>query len=102
MFARFPGIHRELTGERGNTMTAVSSIDMTIEKNIVDELEWDPEVEAVHISVEVEGGVVILSGTVKTYSEYKAAERSAFRVAGVRALANEILVKQAGNGVRDD
>ncbi|MER3486552.1 MAG: ornithine aminotransferase, partial [Chloroflexota bacterium] len=42
---------------------------------------------------EVDNGVVTLTGTVDSYTKKWAAERAALRVAGVRAVANDIVVK---------
>ena len=83
-------------------MALASNVDVDIQKDVIDELEWDPEVDAAHVGVEVDRGVVTLTGTAHTYTAYKAAERAAFRVAGVRAVANEMLVNLAGNDIVDD
>jgi osmotically-inducible protein OsmY len=83
-------------------MAFTSNVAVDIQKDVIDELEWDPEVDAAHVGVEVDHGVVTLTGTANSYSAYKAAERATFRVAGVRAVANEMLVKLAGNDIVDD
>ncbi len=83
-------------------MAVASNVDVDTQKDVVDELEWDPEVDAAHVGVQVDRGVVTLTGTVNTYTEYKAAERAAFRVAGVRAVANEIFVKLPGDIIADE
>jgi len=68
----------------------------------MDELEFDPSVSAENIGVSVKNGVVTLNGTVPSYGEKYAAERDAFRVAGVKAVAEEIEVRLLGSNVRTD
>lgn len=67
--------------------------DLQIQNDVRDELMWDPEVTITDIGVTVEHGVVTLRGTVELYGEKWAAARDAQRIAGVRALANDIIVK---------
>ncbi|MER3438445.1 MAG: ornithine aminotransferase, partial [Chloroflexota bacterium] len=67
--------------------------DTDIHKDVLEELEWDPEVDATEVGVEVDDGVVTLTGWVDSYAKKLAAERAALRVAGVRAVANDISVK---------
>ncbi len=67
--------------------------DADIHKDVLEELEWDPEVDATEVGVEVDDGVVTLTGWVDSYAKKLAAERAALRVAGVRAVANDISVK---------
>ncbi|WP_047462167.1 BON domain-containing protein [Rhizobium rhizogenes] len=67
--------------------------DLEIRRDILDELEFDPSVDAANIGVSVENGVVTLSGHVKSYAEKMAADAIAQRVKGVRAIAEEIDVR---------
>ncbi|CAN5378582.1 BON domain-containing protein [soil metagenome] len=62
---------------------------------IMEELEWAPQIDAAHIGVSVDEGVITLSGEVRTYAEKLAADKAALRVHGVTALANEITVELA-------
>jgi osmotically-inducible protein OsmY len=57
------------------------------------QLEWDPQVDASAIGVAAKDGSVTLTGYIDTYSGKLAAERAAKRVAGVRAVANDIDVR---------
>lgn len=66
--------------------------DNDIQQAVLDEFVWDPEVEAADIGVEVDDGVVTLTGTVETYTEKVAAENAAQRVDGVRAIANNLSI----------
>lgn len=42
--------------------------DLNLRKNILEELEFQPEIDAANIGVTVEDGVVTLSGHVKSYA----------------------------------
>lgn len=67
--------------------------DSALRQDIIDELEFEPRVNAAHIGVAVENGVVTLSGHVGSYAEKLAAEKAAKRVKGVHAIAEEIEVR---------
>ena len=67
--------------------------DKQLQQNIRDELEFEPSVDAAHIGVAVDDGVVTLSGHVSSYAEKQAVERAVQRVKGVRAIAQEIEVR---------
>ena len=67
--------------------------DSQLQRDVTAELEFEPSVDHADIGVSVADGVVTLSGLVKSYAEKMAAERAARRVAGVRALAEEIKVR---------
>lgn len=81
-------------------MATAIKTDNAIHADVIEELSWDPEVSATEVGVELDDGVVTLTGTVDRYTKKLAAERAAFRTQGVRAVANEISIK--GFGVRDD
>jgi osmotically-inducible protein OsmY len=66
--------------------------DLTLRRDILDELEFQPHIHAATIGVTVENGVVSLTGHVRTYAEKIAAERAVKSVKGVRAVAEEIEV----------
>ena len=83
-------------------MTAGDRTDAAIQQDVLDELEWDPEVDVTEVGVTVVDGIVTLTGTVDNYVKKLAAERAAQRIRGVRAVANDILVKPAGLGMRTD
>lgn len=66
--------------------------DSEIQKDVMDELKWEPLLKASEIGVAVKDGIVILSGNVDSYYEKLAAERAVKHVAGVKAVAEEIHV----------
>lgn len=68
--------------------------DMEIQKDVMDQLMWEPVLLGTDIDVLVKNGVVTLSGMVKIYSQKMAAEHAVKKVAGVKAVAEEI---QVGN-----
>lgn len=74
-------------------MATMMWTDTDIQNDVLDEFVWDPEVEAAEVGVEVDDGVVTLTGTVDSYAVKLAAERAAQRVEGVRAVANELSVR---------
>jgi osmotically-inducible protein OsmY len=67
--------------------------DTSLRQDIIDELDFEPSVNAAHIGVAVDDGVVTLTGHVGSYVEKLAAEQAARRVKGVRAIAQEIDVR---------
>jgi osmotically-inducible protein OsmY len=74
-------------------MATATNVDNAIQQDILDEFAWDPEVEASDVGVEVDDGVVTLTGTVDSYAVKMAAEEAAQRVDGVRAVANDLSVR---------
>ena len=76
--------------------------DKELQRDVLQELEWEPSVDPAHIGVSVKDGVVALSGQVTSYWEKYAAEKAAKRVYGVRAVANELDVKLPGSSQRTD
>lgn len=83
-------------------MAIASKTDVEIQQDVLDELSWDPEVEVTDIGVLVDDGVVTLTGIVDQYATKLAAERAAFRVDGVRAVANDITVRPSWKDERTD
>lgn len=67
--------------------------DLTLRQTVLDELEFEPSVDAAHIGVAVKDGVVTLSGHVGSYAEKLAAEQATRHVKGVQAIAQEIEVR---------
>jgi osmotically-inducible protein OsmY len=78
------------------------SHDSHLQQTVLAELGWDPSLDAGHIGVAVHDGVVTLSGHVESYPEKRAAEEAAYRVRGVKAVADEIVVRLPVETVRSD
>ena len=76
--------------------------DSDLKKAVLDELNWEPSVEAAQIGVTAKNGVVTLSGHVDAYGQKSAAERAASRVKGVKAVVENIEVKISSGYQRDD
>ncbi len=66
--------------------------DTILKQSILDELKWEPSLTASDIAVNVDRGVVTLSGTVPHYADKWTAERATQRVEGIKAIAEEIQV----------
>ena len=76
--------------------------DKEVQRDILDELAWEPRVDAADIGVSVEDGVVILNGRAKSLIEKWVAERVAQRVEGVRAVTDQLVVKLPGDSQYGD
>jgi osmotically-inducible protein OsmY len=76
--------------------------DAQLHADIAEELEFDPAVDASKIAIAVHDGVVTLTGTVPSYWQKIEAENAARRVAGVKAVANDLTVELPGVNRRDD
>lgn len=76
--------------------------DAELRKDVLDELSWDPKINATEVGVAVKDGVVTLTGHLTNYAQKYAAERAAQRVSGVKALAVEIEVRLASSDKRSD
>jgi len=67
--------------------------DEQIQGNVLREIEWDPSIRSLDISVSFQNGIAVLTGFVHSYLEKFAAERAAKTVYGVQSLVNDIQVK---------
>ncbi|MBX4927902.1 BON domain-containing protein [Rhizobium binae] len=76
--------------------------DITLRQDILDELDFEPSIDAANIGVAVEDGIITLTGHVSSYSEKETAERVVKRVKGVRGIAQEIEVRIFGNRETSD
>jgi osmotically-inducible protein OsmY len=66
--------------------------DALIRQHIVDELEFEPSIDAANIGVAVENGIVTLTGHLPHFAQKQAIETIVWKVKGVRGLAEEIQV----------
>lgn len=76
--------------------------DARLQHDVLDELEWEPSVNASQIGVAAKENVVTLSGTVTSFAQRATAEQVAKRVYGVKGVANEIEVQLPGSSRRTD
>lgn len=76
--------------------------DSEIERDVRDELQWNPDLDASDIAVSVKDGVVTLAGFVKSYVDRYEAEAAAKRVAGVVGVANDLEVRLPNFDERPD
>lgn len=84
-------------------MTQISTKrDAEIQQDVLRELRWDTRVEETEVGVEVDSGVVTLTGTVSSWAKRLAAQDAAHRVIGVLDVANDIQVKWPGTAGRTD
>jgi hypothetical protein len=67
-------------------------LDKTLRQTTVDELDFEPSVDAANIGVAVNNGVVTLTGRAASYAEKATTERAVQRVKGVQAIAEKIEV----------
>jgi osmotically-inducible protein OsmY len=76
--------------------------DTELQQDVMNELKWEPSIEAAEIVVSVRDGVVTLSGYVDSYVKRWASEKVAARVFGVRAVVEELEVRLPGSLKRSD
>ncbi len=76
--------------------------DEDIRDDVRRELAWDPRLRSPNVEVQVESGVVTLTGTVDSSARRHAVEKAAHRIAGVHHVANEIDVTVPTSHVRSD
>ena len=76
--------------------------DADIKRDVEDELQFEPEVDATDVAVSVHNAVVTLSGFVHDYYQKSVAERATKRVAGVAGVANDLEVRLPAVDQRPD
>lgn len=76
--------------------------DIEIQKDVIEQLKWEPFLNAAQIGVSVKNGIVTLSGQVDTYSKKMLAEKAAKKVSGVKAIAEDIQVGISPSYKRSD
>ena len=73
-----------------------------LQQQVLDELQYEPSVDASEIGVTAKDGIVTLTGKVSSYAEKYAAAGAAERVIGVKAVTDEITVDLPSFHKRDD
>jgi VCBS repeat-containing protein len=95
------GPHLAIRHEAKET-AIMNKTDMQLKKDVEDELQWEPKINAARIGVSARNGAVSLTGEVDTYPEKWAAEDAAKRVGGVRSVAEDLTVKILGSNKHTD
>jgi osmotically-inducible protein OsmY len=75
------------------TTAALTDADVRLRDSVIRELDWDREVDDSAIGVAAKDGVVTLTGFIDSYAGKLNAERVVKRVRGVRAVANDVIVR---------
>ncbi|HTO87518.1 MAG TPA: BON domain-containing protein [Thermoanaerobaculia bacterium] len=76
--------------------------DREIQEDVLNELRWDSRIRQEEVGVEVDEGVVTLTGTVESWAKKLAAKEAAHRVVGVRDVADDVRVKLPGGLQKTD
>jgi osmotically-inducible protein OsmY len=76
--------------------------DLKLRDDVMDELAYEPVVDAAHIGVAVDQNVVTLTGHVSSYAQKVAAISAVRRVKGVHGIADEIEVRYAPDATASD
>ncbi|HYR44517.1 MAG TPA: BON domain-containing protein [Terriglobia bacterium] len=77
--------------------------DQELKRSVEEELNWERDIKSpTKVGVGVKDGIVTLSGHVESYTEKLAAEEAATRVAGVKAIVNELDVRLPFSSERTD
>ncbi|RPI57234.1 MAG: BON domain-containing protein [Acidobacteria bacterium] len=71
-------------------MSSATRSDAEVQRDVIDELKWEPRVNPSEVGVAVTDGIVTLSGWVDSYLKRWAAEDAALRVRGVRAVGTRL------------
>ena len=73
-----------------------------LQRDVMDELQFEPTVDASNIGVIAKDGIVTLTGKVSNYAAKYAASEAAERVTGVKAVTDEMKVDLPAYHQRDD
>jgi osmotically-inducible protein OsmY len=88
--------------EEQEMLVITTKSDRQIQQDVLRELRWDSRVDDTEVGVEVDKGIVTLTGTVDSYAKRLAAREAAHRVVGVLDVAEDIEVKSPGSLERND
>lgn len=83
-------------------MVQTRKTDAQLQREVIEELDWDTRIEATGIGVEVKDGIVSLTGSVDSWAERQSAQDAAHRVSGVLDVVNDVQIKLPGSLERDD
>ena len=73
-----------------------------LQRDVLDELLWDPIINAANIEVSSDHGGVTLKGSIGSYTEKYTAERDARRVRGVVSVQDDLEVRLPPASERTD
>jgi osmotically-inducible protein OsmY len=76
--------------------------DKELQTNVTEELSYNPSIDATHLVVLANDGVVTLSGDMGSLPERHAARRAAMRVWGVTAVTDDMAVRDPGTSGTTD
>ncbi|MEK6206615.1 MAG: BON domain-containing protein [Chloroflexota bacterium] len=76
--------------------------DAELQANVLAEIARDPRFRPAEIGVEVDSGVVTLTGTVSSYPKLAAAAEIAAEIAGVKGVANDLTLEMSSAFARTD
>lgn len=88
--------------EKNDMNTIVEKTDSELKADVLAELKYEPAVDITHIGVLVKEGAVTLNGFASSYAEKWDAVSATKRVAGVRAIADDIVIKLPSSLMRTD
>jgi osmotically-inducible protein OsmY len=96
---------RAKTGDEGTSpvkkedvmLQTIRKSDIQIQQDVMRELRWDTRIGSTEVGVEVDKGIVSLTGTVENFAKKHAATEAAHRVAGVLDVANDVQVHLRGS-----
>jgi osmotically-inducible protein OsmY len=77
-------------------------MDKQLRQRVIDELDFEPSINATHVGVSVQDGVVTLTGHVPSFLERYEAERVVRRVKGVRGIVQNLEVHHSGDKPASD
>lgn len=89
-----PGYGRYYYGLYGPYWSRTARNDAEIADDVRNRLVWDSWVDANQVNVQVNGGVVTLSGEIDSIVEKRAAGDDAWDTPGVRDVANNLAIRQ--------
>ena len=76
--------------------------DTEIQRDVEEEIRWDPDIYSTDIAVVVKNGFVSLLGFVPSYNDKYEAEKAAKRLLGVHGIANDLEVRLSSSTQRPD
>src|SRR6266849_10880124 len=83
----------ELRDESFDEGTRSMKNNAQLQRDVLDELLWDPSINPANIEMSADDGAVTLSGTIGSYTEKYTAERDARRIRGVVSVFDNLEVR---------